>query len=140
MRDLQPLIDSGTNVLKYLRRLFLSAAAPRLVNHDQHLGALRIDDPLYSQDETGYEVGFRVRIWNTSTKDFYSDTYRTITAVNGPDIRIDSNFTTTLTTSMRVFFPDYDESTLTQQAVYAYISPDTNEFVSDGKKAYQISL
>jgi len=84
-----------------------------------------------------YKAGYFLRLWNTATNDYYSDAAIEIDSVVGNTITMISDFTTTLTTGVKVKFPIYSQSSNIQASKYAYVAPNTHVF-SDGTKAYEI--
>lgn len=91
-------------------------------------------------DAKTLKVGYKLRLLNDTTREFYSDSAIAISQINSDIIVMASAFTTILTTSIRISFPDYDQSSEEQKSIYGYISPNTNIFASDSKKAYEIVL
>lgn len=84
-----------------------------------------------------YEAGYFLRLWNTATNAYYADSAIEIESVVGNTITMKSNFTTTLTTLVKVKFPDYSESSSIQVGKYAFICPNTG-FFNDTTKCYEI--
>jgi len=94
-------------------------------------------------DGTDFAVGYKLRLWDDSANggegDYYADAAIAIESILGNVITMESAFTTTLTTSVRVTFPDYDDMSENQKTRYGAISDATNEF-ADGTTAYKITL
>lgn len=88
-------------------------------------------------DGSQYLAGYFLRLWNTATNAYYADTAIEIESVVGNTITMKSNFSTTLTTSVKVKFPSYSDSSDLQKGKYAYTAPSSDIF-SDGTKAYEI--
>ncbi len=88
-------------------------------------------------DASCYEAGYFLRIWDEVNKVYFADAANEIASVVGNTITMVNDFTTTLTTSVRIKFANYDESSSEQKAKYAYIVYNTNLF-DDGSKGYQI--
>jgi hypothetical protein len=88
-------------------------------------------------DATHFKSGYKLRLWDDSAQSYYSDVANEISSVVGNVITMNDNFTTILTTSIRLTFPDYDDSSTAQKSKYAYVAPNTNEFL-DGSAAYKI--
>lgn len=90
-------------------------------------------------DAKCYAVGYVLRLWNNTLNDYYADPLNTIESIDfvTNTITMENNWVTTLTTSVRVKFCDYDDASMKQKARYAFISPNSG-FFPDGEKAYQI--
>lgn len=88
-------------------------------------------------DGSHYKAGYLLRLWNTAANDYYADAKIEIESVVGNTVIMKSNFTTTLTTSVKIKFPSYSESSSIQTGKYAYVAPSSDIF-SDGSKAYEI--
>ena len=86
---------------------------------------------------TQYKAGYFLRVWDIIANDYYPDAPIEILSVTGNIITMANNFTTTLTTSTRVKFPTYSQSSDLQSSKYAYTAPNTHIF-PDGKKAFEI--
>lgn len=84
-----------------------------------------------------YKAGYFLRLWNTTSNDYYTDTAIEIESVVGNTITMKSDFTTTLTTSVKVKFPVYSESSSVQVGKYAYTCPNSG-FFNDTTKCYEI--
>lgn len=85
-----------------------------------------------------FEVGYKLVLFDSVNEEYYADAINTISAIDGNEITMVADFTTDLATAgVRVFFADYDECSEDQKNNYAFISPDTNEFL-DEKDAYRI--
>lgn len=88
-------------------------------------------------DASPYEVGYVLKLWDEINSVYFSDAANTILSISGNQITMANNWTTTLTTNVRIKFADYDEASDTQKAKYAFICQNSG-FFDDGKKAYQI--
>lgn len=85
-----------------------------------------------------YRAGDFLKLWDDSTMSFFPDAANEIASVSGDTITMVNDFTTTLTTSVRIKIPDYDQASAFQKGRYAFIVPNTGTFVSDGFKGYEI--
>jgi hypothetical protein len=76
-----------------------------------------------------YREGYVLRIWSGTA--YLADTVRTITDVTGDTLTVTPAWTTTLTTSMRIKFADYDDCSDEQVIVYAFIgATDTEQVIA----------
>jgi hypothetical protein len=87
-----------------------------------------------------FAVGYYIRLWDDSTQSYYADTKREITKINGNEIFVDSDFDTTLSTSIRIFFPAYEDCSVAQRDKWCAVCEDTNVFAVDGKDAFEIVI
>jgi hypothetical protein len=90
-------------------------------------------------DITGYAVGYKLRLWDAVNEIYCADAINTIQSINGNEITMADDWTTTLTADLRLFFANYDDCIAAQQTNFAFVSPDTNSF-ADLKGAYRIAL
>lgn len=91
-------------------------------------------------DQSDYfRYGYKIRIWDNVNNVYFSDPVNTIVNVNGNEITCENDFSTTLTTDIKVVFPDYDDLTAEQKVEFSSICADTNIF-PDGSDAYQIII
>jgi len=88
-------------------------------------------------DGTLFKAGYFLRLWKDSDGSYYADAANEIDSINGNIITMVDSFSTTLTTSIRITFPDFGDANSIQQQKYAWISPNTNLF-ADGTNAYGI--
>jgi len=84
-----------------------------------------------------YMVGWPMRFWDEATES-YSE-LRTIANIVGDTVYFDSVFTTTITSLMRLTFPDYTDATEEQKRYCFQIAEGETNF-PDGKPAYQITF
>lgn len=84
-----------------------------------------------------YEVGYALRLWDENNGGYFADPVNTIASIVGNQITMTSPWVTTLTTSCRIKFADYDNSSTIQKSKWAFASPNSG-FFADGKKAYQV--
>jgi len=80
-----------------------------------------------------WQVGFKVRLWDNVANGYTSDTVNTISGITGDTITFENNFSTTLTTSHRLKFPDYDDATDAQKR-YCFTGDNLLDFSDDGKR------
>lgn len=85
-----------------------------------------------------YEVGYKIRLFNETTNAYEADAVNTITIISGDTITFQNNFSTTLTTSHRIKFANYDESLTDEQYRYCFISDGGSDF-ADGERTYSIT-
>lgn len=84
-----------------------------------------------------YAVGWRMVLWNNTTKSYTADPYNEIESIVGDTITFVNNFTTTLTAGThRIKFVDYDDATQDQKR-YCYVS-DSGANFNDGASTYRI--
>lgn len=93
-------------------------------------------------DGTCYEVGYFCRLWDTVTQSYLPDADNEIIAIDGNELTFQDDWVSSLGSTVLLFFSDYDESSDLQRARYAYVAPDTNEFVigTVTEGAYQIFI
>lgn len=84
-----------------------------------------------------WEAGFKVRLWNKTTREYESDPVNEIASISGDQITFVSDWATTLSTAHKIKFPDYDDAT-SRQKRYCFISNQGLPF-SDGLKTYSIT-
>jgi len=84
-----------------------------------------------------FKAGYFLRLFNVGSNDYYADVKNEIDSVVGNTITMKDNFSTTLTTSIKIKFPVYSDCSSLQTGKYAFIGPDSGFFV-DGTKTYQI--
>lgn len=83
-----------------------------------------------------YRTGWVMRLYNNTTRDYEDVQENIINTISGDTITFTNNWTTTLTTSHRIMFADYNSVTV-QQKKFCFMSNLSNNF-SDGKPPYQI--
>lgn len=88
-------------------------------------------------DANALRAGYKLKLMDDTTREVLADAANVIDTIIGNEITMVDDFTTTLTTSIRITFPDYSESTIEQQFLFAYISDNTN-LMPDTKSAYLI--
>jgi hypothetical protein len=85
-----------------------------------------------------YRVGWVMRLYDNTTRDWTADPLNTITGISGDTLTFQNNWTTTLVNSQfKVTFADYNDVT-DQQKRFCFISDNGNTF-SDGLPSYLIS-
>jgi hypothetical protein len=86
-----------------------------------------------------YAPGYKLRLWDDSANDYFPDAVNEVDSIDPTTNRITmvNNWSTTLTTSVRIKFADYDDAHEKQKARYAFVAPNSGIF-PDGNKAYQI--
>lgn len=85
-----------------------------------------------------YRVGWVMRLYDNTTRDWTGDPLNTITGISGDTLTFQNNWTTTLVNNQfKVTFADYDDVT-DQQKRFCFISDNGNTF-SDGLPSYLIS-
>lgn len=84
-----------------------------------------------------YRVGWKMRLYDNLTRDYASTQVNEIASITGDTISFTSNWSTTLLTTHRIMFADYDQ-VIDQQKKFCFISDDGNNF-TDGKPAFIIS-
>jgi len=88
-------------------------------------------------DGTCYRAGDFLKLWDDTVPDYFSDVDNQIESVSGNIITMVNNFTTTLTTAVRIKISDYDNASVFQQATFAFIGFNAGNF-ADGSQSYQI--
>ena len=88
-------------------------------------------------DGSQYKAGYFLRLWDVVNNQYYPDSAIEIASVVGNTITMKSNFSTTLTTSIKIYFPSYSQSSDLQKGKYIYAVDNTN-FFGDGTKGYEI--
>lgn len=83
-----------------------------------------------------WEVGWKVRLWDTVNKVYLSDATNEIASITGDEITFVNSWTTALTTDYMLVFPDFDEAT-TSQRRYAFVGINDSDF-SRSEKVYSI--
>lgn len=86
-----------------------------------------------------YTAGWKIRLYSDVTRDLVGTQINTIDTIVGDVITFTDNFVTTLTTDLRIMFPEYDDCINTTQNRYCFISDDGLKF-NDNTKSYQITL
>lgn len=89
-------------------------------------------------DGTCYKVGYFIKLWDNVNGGYFSDPTNKIVEINGNFLTFRDDFITPLGANTSLYFAPYDQASGDQKARYAYIAPDTNIFVSDNSKAYEI--
>lgn len=84
-----------------------------------------------------WSVGYKVRLWDNVGNAYLSDPVNEIEAISGDQITFVNSFTTTLLTTHRLKFPDYDDAATTQKR-YCFIGINFSDF-ADGGKQYRIT-
>jgi hypothetical protein len=87
-----------------------------------------------------YKIGYRVRLWDALTNSYEADPVNEITGISGDTLTFGTPWVTTLGAEHLLFFADYDQVNEDQKARFAFVSPDSNVFLSDSSKAYEIVL
>ena len=87
---------------------------------------------------TQYRVGWKMRLYDNTTRNWLADPINTIASISGDTITFLNNWTTTLVNNaQKITFADYDDVT-DQQKRFCFISDDGNNF-TDGLPSYLIS-
>lgn len=87
-----------------------------------------------------WETGYYVRLYNTQTCQFETDTPREIVAISGDNITVDTDWTTTLLPNVHVIrFADYDDVSQSQKK-YAFVSANGDANFPDDSPPYRITL
>jgi hypothetical protein len=84
-----------------------------------------------------WAAGFKVRLWDNATFQYLSDPVNEILSITGDQITFTNPWSTTLLTSHRIKFADYDDCSKEQKR-YCFISIDGQNF-PDGAKQYSIT-
>lgn len=85
-----------------------------------------------------YRVGWKMRLYNNTTRNWNGDPVNTISSISGDTITFQNNWATTLVNGgYKITFADYDDVT-EQQKKFCFISDNGNTF-SDGLPSYLIS-
>ena len=87
-----------------------------------------------------YLAGFKVRLWDTLTQSFESDSTNTISSVTTDTIVFTDTWVTTLLTTHKIKFADYADSSDVQRGLYAYIGEPSGADFADGTAPYQIAI
>ena len=93
-------------------------------------------------DGTHYKDGYVLRLWDNNllpNPGYTTDALNTIETISGNQITMKNNFTTTLTTSLKIKLADYLDASAEQKARYAFVCPNSGVF-GDGTKGYQIII
>lgn len=85
-----------------------------------------------------YKVGWKMRLYSESLRDYASAQVNTISAIVGDQISFEDDWSTPLTINHRIMFCDYDDAVGSQKK-YCFISDNGLNF-SDNRKSYQITL
>jgi len=86
-----------------------------------------------------YRVGWKLRLYDNTARDYVAgEPVNEIVAISGDQVTFASDFSTTLTTSHRLKFANYDEVTESQKR-YCFISDSGLDF-SDSKRTYVVTL
>lgn len=88
-------------------------------------------------DGSCFNVGFALKLWNNDTNEYYPDTVNLIESIDGNVITMANDFTTILTTEIRIKMADYNSNSTQQRNRYASVGNDSGLF-DDGTKSYQI--
>jgi hypothetical protein len=87
---------------------------------------------------TQYRVGWKMRLYDNTARDWTADPINTIAGISGDVITFENDWTTTLVNGgYKITFADYGDVT-DQQKRFCFISDDGNTF-SDGLPSYLIS-
>ena len=87
---------------------------------------------------TCYGVGYRLLLFDNVNNIYFNDALNTIEEINGNIITMADNWVTILGANVSLYFANYDDSNGDQRAQFAYTAPDTNVFLIDNSKAYEI--
>jgi hypothetical protein len=86
-----------------------------------------------------YEIGWKLRLWNTLTNQYESDDVNTVLTIDGDEVEFVDSWTTVLNTSVHRFrFADYDDAAESQKK-YAFVGKTSGVF-DDGAGSYKIGL
>ncbi len=86
-----------------------------------------------------WRVGWKVRIYNAVTGLVISEAINEILTITGDTITFVSPFVTTLTTNIKIKFPNFSELAATDdQKRYAFVSDGSSNF-ADGTPPYQVT-
>ena len=88
-------------------------------------------------DGSCFNVGFALRLWNVTAHTYYPDAINLIESINGNIITMATDFTTVLTTNIKIKMADYNGTSTQQRNRYAAVG-DNSGFFDDGTKSYQI--
>lgn len=84
-----------------------------------------------------YTKGWRMRLWNDTSKAYEPDAFNVIASIVGDVVTFENNWTTTLIAGVhKIKFVDYDDATPDQKR-YCFIGYNGANF-DDGSKPYQI--
>ena len=89
-------------------------------------------------DGTCYGVGYKLILFDNINNVYFSDPINEIESILGNVITMKNNFITTLGANVSLYFSDYENVSGDQRAIYMFTAPDTNIFINDSSKAYQI--
>lgn len=88
----------------------------------------------------GYEVGWKVRLWNKVSYSYESDPVNTIASINGDVITFQDQWTTILDNSIHAIrFADYDE-VVESQKKFAFVGKVSGANFDDGSSSYKIGI
>jgi hypothetical protein len=95
-------------------------------------------NPAHASD---YNVGWKVKLWDTVTNDYTTDPLNTISEVHGGgELKVAVPWATTLVASRyRLKFPSYDEATPDQHR-YGFIGKSPTQVFDDGSSSYLITF
>lgn len=88
-------------------------------------------------DGSCYGIGFALRLWNDTSLTYYPDPLNFIEEINGNIITMVNNFTTILTTDIRLKMSSYLDTVTEQQNRNAFIGNNGDNF-EDNTKPYSI--
>jgi len=108
-----------------------------LIAPSQNIGTVTDQKTFTVADASQYLVGGRYRLRDTLTNDYTTDPVNEIIDITGNTITMQTDFTTTLVSTLKLAHATYSQSSGDQRAKYAYIAPNTNLF-PDSSKGYQI--
>jgi hypothetical protein len=111
-------------------RIGLIAPSPLISNIQSQI---QFDVP----DGSCYAIGYKLELFDTLTNSFTGDPTATVQSVTGNTIVIDNVWVTTLLTTHRIKFSNYNIASSGQRASYAFIG-NNGGFFDDGSKSYEI--
>lgn len=88
-------------------------------------------------DGTCYAPGFGIRLWDVEAHTYFADAVNRIVSITGNILTFENDFTTILTTNIRLKMSDYNETSKEQKGRYASIGENSG-FFDDETKSYQI--
>lgn len=88
-------------------------------------------------DASCYSVGHALVLWDTQNNDYLPDAVNYVESIEGNVLTMVNDFSTPLSTNIRLKLPDYDSSNNDQKSRYSFIGTNTG-FFDDGTKSYQI--
>lgn len=88
-------------------------------------------------DGSCFTVGMAIVLWDDLANDYLPDAVNFIQSIEGNTITMTNDFSTPLTSSVRIRLADFDSNSNEAKSRYAFVGSNTG-FFEDGSKSYQI--